>query len=105
MADTGAGSANRKRKELTKEQKKVQRDSDRARAKTRVSLSRLFNKWRELGDLKRFKTDPELFLFVLDQYVICNMYLFLKYIARSGFTVHGGITLGHGGHYCNTTGF
>ncbi len=38
-------------------------------------------------------------LFLLDRYVI-----FMKYIARCGFTVHGGITLGHGGRYCNTTG-
>ncbi len=29
--------------------------------------------------------------------------LFIKYIARCGFTVHGDITFDHSGHYCNTT--
>ncbi len=30
--------------------------------------------------------------------------LFVEYIARRGFPVHGGATLGHSGHYCNTNG-
>ncbi len=76
MADTGAGSAKRKRKELTKEQKKkAKRDSDRASAKTPVNFGLSFNRWRELRDLKGFRTDPELSLFLLDRYVICLFYL------------------------------
>ncbi len=85
MADTGTGSAKRKRKELTEEQKKAKRDSDRTWAKTRVNCGPSFNRWRELRDLKGFKTDPELAVFLLDRYVICLFY-----------SVHG--------YYCNTTG-
>ncbi len=36
---------------------------------------------------------------------VCNIsILFMKYIVKCGFTVHGGLTLGHSGHYCDTTG-
>ncbi len=48
MVDTGAGSAKKKRKELTEKQNKAKRDSDRAWAKTQVSLGRSFKRWREL---------------------------------------------------------
>ncbi len=56
LADIGAGSAKRRRKELTEEQIKVKKDSDRARAKTRVNLGQSFNTWRELQDLKGSQT-------------------------------------------------
>ncbi len=76
MVDTGAGSAQRKRKELTKEQRKAKRDSDRARAKTRVNLDRSFHRWGELQDWKGFKTNPELALFLLNRYIIRSFYVY-----------------------------
>ncbi len=40
------------------------------------------------------------FVVMADTDTVCNMsVLFMKYIARCGFTIHGGITLGHGRHY------
>ncbi len=59
---------------MTEEQKKANRASDKARTKTRVNFGRSFNRWRELRDLKGFKTDPELALFLLDTYAICLFY-------------------------------
>lgn len=61
MADTGAGSVKRK-KELTGKQRKDKRDSDRARGKTQVNLSRSLNRWRVLQDLTQ----------------LCNMDIFNK---------------------------
>ncbi len=81
MADTGAGSAKRKREELTKKQRKAKRDSDRAQSKTWVNLGQSFNRWRELWDLKWFKTSPELALFLL----ACNMFILFMKNCRTWF--------------------
>ncbi len=57
-----------------KKKKKAKRDSDRARAKTQVNFGRSFNRWRELWDLKGFKTVPELALFLPNWSPACNVY-------------------------------
>jgi len=67
MADKEGAPSKRKR---TEEQKKAKWDSDRARAQTNVNLGPAFTKWSELRDLKGFKTDLELALFLIDRYVI-----------------------------------
>ena len=46
MADNGAGSVMRKRKELTEEQTKAKRDDDG------VEFGHSFNRWRGLWDLR-----------------------------------------------------
>ncbi|XP_071398690.1 uncharacterized protein [Centroberyx affinis] len=58
----------RKRNPLTKEAKKAKRESDRNRGKTRVNLGRAFTLWRQLRDLRGFKTDIQLASFLLDYY-------------------------------------
>lgn len=42
------------------------RECDRIRNKTRINIGRAFEQWRQLRELKGFKSDPELAFFLLD---------------------------------------
>ncbi|KAK7118687.1 hypothetical protein R3I94_022248 [Phoxinus phoxinus] len=42
------------------------RESDKIRNKTRINIGRAFERWRQLRELKGFKSDPELAFFLLD---------------------------------------
>lgn len=63
----------KKRKDLTDEQKKTRRESDRAQAKTRVGLGQSFNTWTEMQNSEVLKTDPESALVLLDRYIMCSV--------------------------------
>ncbi len=104
MVETGAGSAKRKRKELTEEQQQQQkkklkgtvREHRRKHETTLDGRSTDGENWKEFERIQNWS-----WIVSLPPRKVCNMsILFMKY----SFTVHGGITLGHGGHYCNTTG-
>lgn len=51
----------------TSEWLQKKRECNRAHAKTRINIGRAFERWRELRDLKVFKTDAETALFLLDR--------------------------------------
>ncbi|ROI16398.1 hypothetical protein DPX16_4432 [Anabarilius grahami] len=44
----------------------VRKKCDRIRNKTRINIGRAFERWRQLRELKGFKSDPELAFFLLD---------------------------------------
>uniref|UniRef100_A0A671UFJ4 Uncharacterized protein n=1 Tax=Sparus aurata TaxID=8175 RepID=A0A671UFJ4_SPAAU len=52
----------------TEDQRKAERESDRARAKTWINIGDSFQRWRELRGLKGFKSHPEFARFLLDRY-------------------------------------
>ncbi|XP_038145258.1 uncharacterized protein LOC119786170 [Cyprinodon tularosa] len=66
---TTAYTAKTSKKKMSMEEKNSRKkELDRARDKTRVNMGSAFQRWRELRDLKGFKTDFELGTFLLDSY-------------------------------------
>ncbi|XP_070826977.1 uncharacterized protein [Chaetodon trifascialis] len=57
-----------KKKKAGLERQTKKKELDRARDKTRINIGAAFQGWRELRDLKGFKTDSELATFLLDSY-------------------------------------
>ncbi|KAJ8271057.1 hypothetical protein GJAV_G00122270 [Gymnothorax javanicus] len=57
-----------KRKQTKDERQALKRELTRARDKTRISIGSAFQRWRELRDLKGFRNDAELAVFLLDTY-------------------------------------
>lgn len=57
----------RKRAPMTEEAKQAKREGDKNRGRTRVNLGLAFNRWRELRNLRGFKSDIHLAFFLLDQ--------------------------------------
>ncbi len=57
----------KKRNKSLEEKQAKKKELDRARDKSRISIGTAFQRWRELRDLKGFKTDTELATFLLDR--------------------------------------
>ncbi len=65
---TTAYTAKTAKKKVTVEEKKAKKKVlNQARDKTRVNIGVAFQRWRELHDLKGFKTNSELATFLLDR--------------------------------------
>lgn len=56
-----------KRKKTTEEKQAKRKELVRARDKTRLNIGTAFHRWRELRNLRGFKTDPELATFLLNR--------------------------------------
>ncbi|KAG5834952.1 hypothetical protein ANANG_G00266990 [Anguilla anguilla] len=57
-----------KKRKTDEEKMSTKKKLNRARDKTRVNIGLAFQRWRELRNLKGFKSDGELAVFLLDRY-------------------------------------
>lgn len=60
--DLAATTPSKPKKHRNSESRQAKRKSDRARAKMRGNLGFAFTQWRQLRELKGFKTEPEFVL-------------------------------------------
>lgn len=57
------------KKPLSEEAKRVKRENDRQRGRTRVNLGPAYNPWKKLRDKNGFRSDAEMAFFLINMWV------------------------------------